>query len=306
MKLMIFSGTTEGHDLCRFLSKNNVQAEVFVATEYGAAVMEPMAGITVHEGRLDEREMEKRLTSDTLLIDATHPYAAAVTDNLRAACAKSGARYERLLRPALPYQNCEIVLNTAAAVDWLNAHEGKVLLTTGSKELEAYTAVQDFQTRLFPRVLPTASVLGKCAALGFPGAHIIAMQGPFSQAMNAALLRETGAKILVTKDTGVSGGFAEKVAAAEEVGAKVLVIARPRVENGKNQVEMQAFSRGFTRLTAGKNAAHIHHHRGGHGHGGHADRRSGSRVGNGGGGVRDKTAGGTVAQGGGLRVLRAG
>ena len=63
MKLMIFSGTTEGHDLCRFLSKNNVQAEVFVATEYGAAVMEPMAGITVHEGRLDEREMEKRLTS---------------------------------------------------------------------------------------------------------------------------------------------------------------------------------------------------------------------------------------------------
>ena len=49
MKLMIFSGTTEGHDLCRFLSKNNVQAEVFVATEYGAAVMEPMAGITVHD-----------------------------------------------------------------------------------------------------------------------------------------------------------------------------------------------------------------------------------------------------------------
>ena len=241
MKLMIFSGTTEGHDLCRFLSKNNVQAEVFVATEYGAAVMEPMAGITVHEGRLDEQEMEKRLTSDTLLIDATHPYAAAVTDNLRAACAKSGARYERLLRPALPYQNCEIVLDTAAAVDWLNAHPGKVLLTTGSKELEAYTAVQDFQTRLFPRVLPTASVLEKCAALGFPGAHIIAMQGPFSQAMNAALLRETGAKILVTKDTGVSGGFAEKVAAAEEVGAKVLVIARPRVENGKNQAEMQEF-----------------------------------------------------------------
>ena len=340
MKLMIFSGTTEGHDLCRFLSKNSVQADVFVATEYGAAVMEPMAGITVHEGRLDEREMEKRLTSDTLLVDATHPYAAAVTDNLRAACAKSGARYERLLRPALPYQNCEIVLDTAAAVDWLNAHPGKVLLTTGSKELEAYTAVQDFQTRLFPRVLPTASVLEKCAALGFPGAHIIAaavtdnlraacaksgaryerllrpalpyqnceivldtaaavdwlnahpgkvllttgskeleaytavqdfqtrlfprvlptasvlekcaalgfpgahiiaMQGPFSQAMNAALLRETGAKILVTKDTGVSGGFAEKVAAAEEVGAKVLVIARPRIENGKDQAQMQEF-----------------------------------------------------------------
>ena len=241
MKLMIFSGTTEGHELCRFLSKNSVQAEVFVATEYGAAVMEPMDGITIHEGRLDEKEIAKRLTSDTLLIDATHPYAAAVTDNLRAACAEAGARYERLLRPALPFENCEIVLDTAAAVDWLNAHPGRVLLTTGSKELEAYTAVQDYRERVFPRVLPTASVLEKCSVLGFPGAHIIAMQGPFSQAMNAALLRETGADILVTKDTGASGGFAEKLAAAKEVGAKVLVIARPREEQGRNQAEMQKF-----------------------------------------------------------------
>ena len=241
MKLMIFSGTTEGHELCRFLSKNSVQAEVFVATEYGAAVMEPMDGITIHEGRLDEKEIAERLTSDTLLIDATHPYAAAVTDNLRAACAEAGARYERLLRPALPFENCEIVLDTAAAVDWLNAHPGRVLLTTGSKELEAYTAVQDYRERVFPRVLPTASVLEKCSVLGFPGAHIIAMQGPFSQAMNAALLREIGADILVTKDTGASGGFAEKVAAAKEVSAKVLVIARPREEQGRNQAEMQGF-----------------------------------------------------------------
>lgn len=241
MKMMIFSGTTEGHELCRFLSKNSVQAEVFVATEYGAAVMEPMDGITIHEGRLDEKEIAERLTSDTLLIDATHPYAAAVTDNLRAACAKAGARYERLLRPALPFENCEIVLDTAAAVDWLNAHPGRVLLTTGSKELEAYTAVQDYRERVFPRVLPTASVLEKCSVLGFPGAHIIAMQGPFSQAMNAALLREIGADILVTKDTGASGGFAEKVAAAKEVSAKVLVIARPREEQGRNQAEMQEF-----------------------------------------------------------------
>ena len=241
MKLMIFSGTTEGHELCRFLSKNSVQAEVFVATEYGAAVMEPMDGITIHEGRLDEKEIAERLTSDTLLIDATHPYAAAVTDNLRAACAEAGARYERLLRPALPFENCEIVLDTAAAVDWLNAHPGRVLLTTGSKELEAYTAVQDYRERVFPRVLPTASVLEKCSVLGFPGAHIIAMQGPFSQAMNAALLREIGADILVTKDTGASGGFAEKVAAAKEISAKVLVIARPREEQGRNQAEMQEF-----------------------------------------------------------------
>ena len=93
MRICVFSGTTEGHELSRFLAANGVPAEVFVATEYGAAVMEPMPGITVHEGRLDENEIAARLDADTLLIDATHPYAALVTDNLRTACAKTGARY---------------------------------------------------------------------------------------------------------------------------------------------------------------------------------------------------------------------
>lgn len=99
MNIRIFSGTTEGHALCRFLASCGVPAEVYVATEYGAAVMEPMSGITVHEGRLDEEEIASLLDKNTLLIDATHPYAALVTDNLRAACRRTGAQYERLLRP---------------------------------------------------------------------------------------------------------------------------------------------------------------------------------------------------------------
>ncbi len=241
MRLVVFSGTGEGHALCRFLSARGAQADVYVATEYGAAVMEPLRGITIHEGRLDESEIAARLDADTLLIDATHPYAAVVTDNLRAACAQTGARYERLLRPALAGGEGVTVPDTAAAVRWLNAHEGKILLTTGSKELDAYTAVENFRERVYPRVLPAAGVLEKCTSLGFPGAHIIAMQGPFSQAMNAALLRETGASILVTKDTGAAGGFAEKLAAARETGAQTLIIARPRAEEGRSLAEMQAF-----------------------------------------------------------------
>ena len=243
MRICVFSGTTEGHELSRFLAANGVPAEVFVATEYGAAVMEPMTGITVHEGRLDENEIAARLDADTLLIDATHPYAALVTDNLRTACAKTGARYERLLRPTLRHGEGETVPDTEAAVAWLSRHPGKVLLTTGSKELEAYTAVENFAERLYPRVLPSVDVIQKCASLGFPGSHIIAMQGPFSAGMNAALIRQTGAEILVTKDTGATGGFAEKLAAARETGIKTLIIARPREESGRSLAEMQAFLR---------------------------------------------------------------
>lgn len=241
MKLVIFSGTSEGHALCRFVSACGGNADVYVATDYGAAVMEPMRGITVHEGRLDADTMEAVLDADTLLVDATHPYAALVSDNLRAACAQTGAEYVRLLRPALDSEGVITVPDTAAAVRWLNVHPGRALLTTGSKELEAFTAVESWRERLVARVLPSASVLEQCASLGFAGAQIVAMQGPFSHEMNAALLRQTGAGILVTKDTGKAGGFAEKLSAAREVGATVLVIARPRAEEGKTLAEMQDF-----------------------------------------------------------------
>lgn len=243
MRLVVFSGTSEGRALCRFLSARGARADAYVATEYGGAVMELMDGITVHTGRLDEAQMAAILDADTLLVDATHPYAAEVSENLRAACGTAGAVYERLIRPTLDAAGAHTVPDTAAAVRWLNEHGGRILLTTGSKELDAYTAVENCRERLFVRVLPSAPVLRRCEELGLSGAHIIAMQGPFSHELNAALLRQTGASILVTKDTGNAGGFAEKLSAARETGAQVLVIARPREEQGRTLEEMQVFLR---------------------------------------------------------------
>ena len=159
MKLRIFSGTSEGRALCRLLSARGAQAEVYVATDYGAAVMEPMDGITVREGRLDAPALTALFDADTLVVDATHPYAALVSDNLRAACEATGARYERLLRPRTAGAGVVTVPDTAAAVAWLAEHPGRVLLTTGSKELRAYTALADWRERLFVRVLPSVGVL---------------------------------------------------------------------------------------------------------------------------------------------------
>ena len=65
------------------------------------------------------------------------------------------------------------------------------------------------------------------------------MQGPFSQELNSALIRQLGIDILVTKASGRSGGFEEKVAAAQECGCKLLVIHRPLQEEGLSFVEVQ-------------------------------------------------------------------
>ncbi len=227
MKLHIFSGTKEGRELCGFASENRIPAEAYVVTEYGRGPLEVMKGINVHVGRMDAEEMARRLDMDALVIDATHPYAAEATQNIRKACEKTGAEYWRLKRPALDCGDVETVPDLQSAAAWINAHPGRVLVTTGSKGLEAFTTVEGYRERVFVRVLPDSEVLRRCEKLGFPGRNIIAMQGPFSHGMNVESIKSTGADFIITKDTGEEGGFRTKISAAQETGARVLVVSRP-------------------------------------------------------------------------------
>lgn len=64
-------------------------------------------------------------------------------------------------------------------------------------------------------------------------ADILALQGPFSRELNEAIIRQYHISWLVTKDGGAVGGFAEKVEAAENTGARLVVIARPE-ETGQD------------------------------------------------------------------------
>jgi precorrin-6x reductase len=82
--------------------------------------------------------------------------------------------------------------------------------------------------------------LQKALELKFKSANIICMQGPFTKEMNMALLQMTGAKFLVTKDSGSIGGFEAKLAAAAELGREALVIARPAAEEGYTFAEILA------------------------------------------------------------------
>ncbi len=232
MKVLVFAGTTEGREISEFLADGGVAVTACVATEYGNMVMPNDSRMEVKTGRLDEGQIAVLVTEYSLVIDATHPYAGIVTNNIKAACEKTGIEYIRLLRPSIAAEKVVAVTDTEEAVRFLNTVEGNVLLTTGSKELEAYTAVGDFAVRLFARVLPAAEVVEKCTSLGFKGKNLICMQGPFSHEMNVATLKQVDAKYLVTKDTGAAGGFEEKISAANALGVTVVLVSRPSQESG--------------------------------------------------------------------------
>ena len=252
--VLLFGGTTEGRELAARLAGRGQRTILCVATDYGREVLEPelLANpcLDVRIGRMDAEEMRRLILEEEpgLVVDATHPYADQVTRNVREACEKTGRECLRCLRPRSGEESSGDmglrsgaesseggvvrVPSVQAAVEWLAARDGNILVTTGSKELAAFSQLPDFATRVYARVLPTLPSLSACLDQGLSGRHIIAMQGPFSEETNRSQLAEFNCRFLVTKDTGDIGGFREKVRAAGEAGAVALVIDRPETERG--------------------------------------------------------------------------
>lgn len=240
-KLCVFAGTTEGRELVEFLTTQPVEVTACVATEYGETLLHPADHLTISARRLTQEEMEELFTAAGFhcVIDATHPYAPVATENIAKACQATGTEYLRLLREgsAAP-ADAVFVSDIPAAVEFLNTTQGNILLTTGSKEISLYTEIRDFAARAYARVLPLEDSLRSCQGAGLAPAHILAMQGPFSREMNVAMLRSVSARYLVTKEAGHAGGFDEKIAAAREAGAALVVIGRPPQREGRGFSEI--------------------------------------------------------------------
>ncbi len=238
-KVLVFAGTTEGREISEFLSANGAEVTVCVATEYGRMVMPHRQQLEVRVGRLTRLQMEEAAEGYSFVIDATHPYAAIVSENIKEACRNLDMEYIRLLRPSTDSGEAVVVESAREAAKILELTEGNILVTTGSKELEKFTAIRDFDKRVYVRVLPAAEVIQKCAELGFKGNNLICMQGPFSYEMNLATLKHVKARYMVTKDTGTPGGYEEKISAAREAGVTVILIARPGDSKGATVEELK-------------------------------------------------------------------
>ena len=237
-----------------------VRCFVCTATGYGKRILDNLPGVAICAGRMDSAGIQHFIEKNNidLVIDATHPFAGEVTANIKSACAaanmkieannilqKSAVRYVRCLRERGEHISGENIRATAGgamqnagdsavwtdsvsqAVSYLKKTTGNILIATGSKELHLYTEIENYRQRCFARVLSTREAVEKSVDLGFEGRHLIAMQGPFSVEMNLALLKQTEAAWFVTKESGATGGFEEKLKAARLAQAVPVIVGRP-------------------------------------------------------------------------------
>ena len=241
-QVIIFAGTTEGRTISEYLASCKVPVTACVATEYGETLLTENEYLKVHAGRMDQEEIAAfiREKGAELVIDATHPYAAVVSENVAAACEWEQVDYVRLIRgsSAESVDQAVLVGSVDEAVEYLKKTEGNILATTGSKELFKYTQIPGFEKRVFARVLSTGEVAAACEKLGFVGKNLICMQGPFSEELNIAMLHQFDCKYLVTKETGKAGGFEEKLHAAKAAGATLVLVGRPPEQKGYSYDEV--------------------------------------------------------------------
>lgn len=247
-RILIFGGTTEGRLLAEYCHQQEIEAYVSVVSGYGADLLPESEYLHVLSGRMAGEAMEgfMKRASIRAVFDATHPYAAEATRNIKEACGRAGVSYLRVTResaaaenpggdsgkgPAAAFASQVVYVHSVEeAVCYLKDREGDILVTTGSKELAAYTALPGYEERLYVRVLPSCAAISACEDIGIRGKRIIAMQGPFSEEMNRAMMRQLGVRYLVTKEAGTAGGFLEKLSAAEALSVTAVVIGRPLEE----------------------------------------------------------------------------
>ncbi len=247
--IMLFAGTTEGRRICEYLAGKDCDTYVYVTTEYGKELLPEWENVHIHVGRLDESRMQEELDNirPDIVIDATHPYATQVTHNIKGVCDCQNVSYIRVLREeniGESKENVDNIVYTESmkeVVELLNSdnylHEN-ILMTTGSKNIPEYVNIKNYKDRLYLRLLPNPEMLENAIQAEILPSHLIAMQGPFSEELNEALIRQLHIGILVTKESGNNGGYEEKISAVRNTGIDCMVIRRPLEEDGRSLLEV--------------------------------------------------------------------
>ncbi|AFZ00313.1 cobalt-precorrin-6A reductase [Calothrix sp. PCC 6303] len=180
-------------------------------------------------GLVDYLEAEKI----DLLVDATHPFAAKISENAAVAAKQTGIRNLMLVRPGwekLPGDDWYEVESVEAAAEMLPSLGKRVFLTIGRQQLDRFSHLHDTWFLMRSIDPPETQI---------PGGKLLCDRGPFSLDNEKQLLQKYQIDTLVSKNSGGDATYA-KIIAARELGIKVIMIQRPPIPHGEKVTDVDA------------------------------------------------------------------
>ena len=231
--IWLIGGTSESALIAETLLAQGYKCLVSVTTESAIDLYPKTDLITVKVGRLSFEEMVAWVEQQgiTKIIDASHPYAVAVSQSAIELSQQLQIPYLRYERPQVsPDTSFPVIelesFDTLVNSDYLHHH--RVLLTVGYKALSQFQFWHQKAT-LFARVLPSVSSLENALEAGFPQKQLIALRPPVSYELEKALCEQWKISLIVTKASGKAGGEDIKRQVATALRIPLIVIRRPEL-----------------------------------------------------------------------------
>jgi precorrin-6A/cobalt-precorrin-6A reductase len=169
------------------------------------------------------------------VVDATHPFAAAISRHAAEACKDTRVPRVQLRRPPWSAEDGDnwIEVNSVDdAARAVAAHGSRAFLTIGRQELAAFAPVREvwFLVRLID---PPAAPITLAAF------ELICARGPFDAAAEEALMRSHAIDVLVSKNSGGSATYG-KIEAARRLRIPVVMIRPPPPQPGEHVEDVAA------------------------------------------------------------------
>ena len=246
MRILLLGGTQDSTNIIEHV-KNNYDAYILTTTttEYGAKLAKESGSDEVIARPLPKDELTGIIKKENidLLIDATHPFAAHITQTSVSIANELKMPFIRFERPITNLENID-----TSHIHYVNSFdeagklienefiEGNVLHFAGANTMEEILKHVSVD-RFYPRILKVESSIEKCEMLGVDPSHIIPMNGAASLDENLELIERYDASVMITKESGEIGGVVERIQAANEKDIAVIMIQRPEIDDlNKNDI----------------------------------------------------------------------
>jgi len=238
-RVLILGGTTEGRELASLLAEDpRFEVEVSLAgrtesiRDQGAPTR--IGGFGGTAGLVAYLRAERIAA----LVDATHPFAAIMSEHASDASRISGVPFIALRRSTWEPRSQDRwieVPDVEGALEALPGAPRRVFLALGRKEVHAFAAAPQhfYLVRSVDPVVPPLDV---------DDAHYVVARGPFAAADERKLLEQHGIQIVISRNSGGSAAYG-KIEAARSLNLPVVMIRRPRLPEVETVTEVPAVVR---------------------------------------------------------------
>ncbi len=221
--ILVFGGTTEGRSAAKVLDESG--AAYWYSTRGDLQDIQLAHGIRI-TGGMDVTDMADFCRGHyiRLLVDAAHPFAENLHQNIVNVASQINVpvvRYDRIYPP----HDGDLVWcrDYADAIHRLGQHGvSKLLALTGVNTIAKLQSYWQANECWF-RILNREESQRLASRTGFPADHLVY----YEQDDTAKLIERLRPQAIITKESGTSGGYIEKIVAARHAGIKTFVVERP-------------------------------------------------------------------------------